>query len=73
MVVDVESVVREYLRPAAPAPASDLPPKYEEVQAAPQVCWWSGAGAGGVVLVEWCWCWCGWSGPVLVVMVQCVG
>merc|ERR1712080_604150 len=35
VVVDVESVVRDYLRPAtAHSPAGDLPPKYEEVQAA---------------------------------------
>merc|ERR1712183_570942 len=35
VVVDVESVVRDYLRPAtAHSPLGDLPPKYEEVQAA---------------------------------------
>merc|ERR1712158_139705 len=35
VVVDVESVVRDYLRPAtAHSPPGDLPPKYEEVQAA---------------------------------------
>merc|ERR1712126_167884 len=35
VVVDVESVVRDYLRPAtAQSPPGDLPPKYEEVQAA---------------------------------------
>jgi len=34
VVVDVESVVRDYLRPPTVlSPASDLPPKYEEVQA----------------------------------------
>ena len=45
VVVDVESVVRDYLRPAtAHSPPGDLPPKYEEVQAASsQVgeCWGS--------------------------------
>merc|ERR1712149_134063 len=35
VVVDVESVVRDYLRPAtAHSPPGDMPPKYEEVQAA---------------------------------------
>merc|ERR1711970_977322 len=35
VIVDVESVVRDYLRPAtAHSPPGDLPPKYEEVQAA---------------------------------------
>merc|ERR1711962_118051 len=35
VIVDVESVVRDYLRPAtAVSPPGDLPPKYEEVQAA---------------------------------------
>merc|ERR1711934_32904 len=35
VVVDVESVVRDYLRPATShSPPGDLPPKYEEVQAA---------------------------------------
>merc|ERR1712107_930555 len=35
VVADVESVVRDYLRPAtAHSPLGDLSPKYEEVQAA---------------------------------------
>merc|ERR1712127_375171 len=34
VVMDVESMVRDYLRPSASPPVSDLPPKYEEVQEA---------------------------------------
>ena len=35
MIIDVESVVREYLRPTTAtsvSPAGDLPPKYEDLE-----------------------------------------
>jgi len=49
VVVDIEGVVRDYLVPAPPAPGSDLPPKYEDVEEDPPTYDENTMGAAGNV------------------------